>query len=106
MCGLNEGVLCNIRYLSETHLKLKSREISSPHNLFINHPVVLTKVQNDWTSGMDVMGERDFTRFGVKMSFGRISYIAQHPWQDLNGRPSDSGSHINRQKLIDQLANA
>ena len=34
-------VLCNIGYPSETHLKLKSREISFVHNINLNDPIVL-----------------------------------------------------------------
>ena len=32
------------------------------------------------------MDERDFARFEFKMSFGRISYVAQNPWAALDGR--------------------
>ena len=35
---------------------------------------------NDWTTETDVMDERDFAQFEFSMSFGRISYMAQHPW--------------------------
>ena len=40
---------------------------------------------------MDVMDERDLARFELKMSFGRMSYIAQHPWSELP-MPSQSRS--------------
>ena len=33
--------LCNIEYLSETHVKPKSHDISFAHNLFWNHPLVI-----------------------------------------------------------------
>ena len=46
--------------------------------------VLYTKLQIDWTSTTDVMDERDFARFEFKMSFGRISDIAQHPWFGSN----------------------
>ena len=36
-----QGLLCNIRYLSKTHLKSRSHEISSAHNFFINNPIIL-----------------------------------------------------------------
>ena len=56
------GVLCNIGYPPETHLKTKSREISFAHNFRFNCPIVLkfctehgsdtavpcAKFQNDW----------------------------------------------------------
>ena len=35
------GVLYNIGYPSETHLKLQSREISFVHNTHLNIPIVL-----------------------------------------------------------------
>ena len=86
---LKPRVLCNIGYPSETHGKLKSREISFAHNLFINYPIVLNfctvhgsitavlcaKFQNDWTIARDIIDERVFARFEFKMSFGRISYM-------------------------------
>ena len=89
----NLGVLCNIGYLSETHLKPKSCEISFACNLFINYPIVMTfctehasdtamlctNFQIDWTTEVDVMDEWDFVRFEFQISFRRISYIAQHP---------------------------
>ena len=82
-----------IRYLSESHLKLKSREISFVHNLLINYPIALifcaehgsdtamlcVKFRNDCRNVAYVMDGWDYVRFGFKMSFGRISYIAQHP---------------------------
>ena len=58
------------------------------YNIRFNYPIVLklniitavlcAKFQDDCTSALDVKGERDFARFEFKMSFGRISYIAQH----------------------------
>ena len=88
------GVLCNIWYPPETHIKPKLREISFSHNLSIRYPIVLkfstehgsdtavlsAKFHSDWIPQMDVMDERSFARFEYMMSFGRISYIAQHPW--------------------------
>ena len=65
------GVLCNITYLSETHLQHKSREISFAHYFFRICPIVL-KLGN----ATAVRDEQDFMRFGFKMSFGRISYVA------------------------------
>ena len=35
------GVLYNIGYTSETHLKLRPREISFAHNIRLNNPIVL-----------------------------------------------------------------
>ena len=82
-----------IEYPSETHLKLKSLENSFVHNILFNCPIILkvcteqdsitallcTKFQNDRVSEYQVMRKRDFTIFGFKMSFGRMSYIAQLP---------------------------
>ena len=53
-------------------------------NLFPGYPIVLTfctehssvlcaKFQNDWTTEMDVIDERYFARFEVKMRLGRTS---------------------------------
>ena len=96
MCGMQGGLqprgAVHIGYPSETHLKLKSRKISFANNIRFNRPILLKfctehgsitamlfeKLQNDWTTGADVMNGGDFARFEFKMSFGRISYIAQH----------------------------
>ena len=69
--------VCNMGYTSETHFKLKSREISFVHNTRFNCPIILklctehgsdTAVlcaifQNDWKLDMAVMNEQDFMRF-------------------------------------------
>ena len=87
------GSLWNIRYPSEIHLKLKSREISFAHNPCFSWPITLkfctehgsitamlcAKFQTDWTIETDVMDGQVFARFEFKMSLGRISYIAQYP---------------------------
>ena len=79
---------CNIGYPSETHLKLKSREISFVYNLLqrlncfeILHRArqwycrALAKFQNDWRTETDVIDTRDFARFEFKMNFRRVSFI-------------------------------
>ena len=91
---------CATRYLSETHLKPKSVEIWFAHNLFLNYLIILkfwtehgsviamlcAKFKNDLTTEMDVMDERDFTRFEFKMSFWWISsYIAHISGYHCNG---------------------
>ena len=38
--GQNAGVLCNIGYPSETHVKPNSSEISFVHNLFLSYSIV------------------------------------------------------------------
>ena len=72
-----QGALCNIRYPSQIHLKLKSCEISFAHNSCFSWPIALkfctahgsitavlrAKFQTDWTIETDVMDERDFKRF-------------------------------------------
>ena len=91
------GVLCNVEYPPQTHLQLKSRKISFTHNLLIKYPIVLkycaehgnmsavicAKLQIDWATETDAIEERDIAKFEFKMSFGRISYIAQHPGTGL-----------------------
>ena len=88
------GVLCNIGYPSEPHLKLKSHEISFVHNICCDCPIGLkfctehgsdtvvlcTKFQSNRSTEAWVMGKRYFARSHFKMNFGRISYIAQGPW--------------------------
>ena len=83
--------LCNIGYPSETHIELKSREISFAHNLSISYPTVLefhtehgsiiavlcAESQIDWTTETYVLDERVFARFEFNMGFGQISYITQ-----------------------------
>ena len=87
------GACCNVRYAPETHLKIKSREISFNHNLLLIWQIVskfctehgsvtavfCAKFQNDLTTDMDVMGERDFARFEFKMSFVWIFYNVTTP---------------------------
>ena len=71
------GGCCNIKYPSETHPKLESREISFEHILLLNRAIVLkfctehgsitavvcANFHNDLTTEMDVLDERDFARF-------------------------------------------
>ena len=84
------GVLCNRGYPSETHLKLKSREISFVHNirpiglkLCTEHgsdtAVLCAKFQTNRSTGRWVMSNRDVARFESKMNFGWISYVALGP---------------------------
>ena len=39
--------------------------------------------KTNWTTETDVMDERDFARFEFKMSFERMSHIAQLPMYKL-----------------------
>ena len=94
ICHKELGVLCNMRHPSKTRLGPKSREVSFAHNLSLNYPLVLkfctehgsrtavlcSKFQNNRTTDTHDMDEPDFTRLGLEMSFGRISYTAQPPW--------------------------
>ena len=88
---MESGVLCNIGYQPETHLKLKSHKNSFTYKLFISYPIVskfwtehsstavlCTKFWNDWTTEVDVMDKSDLGRFELKMRFGQIYYYAQH----------------------------
>ena len=81
---------CNMGYLSETHLKLKSRAKSrlpityfavaqSFWNFAQSTTVLCAKFHNDWTPEMDVIDERHYATFEFKISFGRISQVAQGP---------------------------
>ena len=77
------GVLCNMRYQSEIHHKLKSHEISFINNICFICLVFLkfctkhssdavklcARFQDDWIIWTDVMHKRDSTRFEFKMSF-------------------------------------
>ena len=68
---------CNIGYPSETHLKIKSREISFAHNLLISCQIALkictghgsitavlcANFQNNLTTEMNETDERHFARF-------------------------------------------
>ena len=86
----NSWALCNMEYSSETHLKTKSRVVSFDSILFSSCPIVwkfwiivmscfYAKFQNDWRPDSDVMDERDFVRFELKIHFGYMSYIPQGP---------------------------
>ena len=88
-------------------IRSQTRKISFVRHISFRCPVVLkfcieygnitavlgAKFLNDWATNDRVMSKRDFTRFGFKMSFGRISYIAHHRW--------GSGSLFERQ-LVDK----
>ena len=81
------GLGRSIGHPSETHLKLKSREISFVHNICFscsfalkiypehgsNTSVFCEKRQSYWITDKEVMGKRDFTRFHEIWGFG--------PWQ-------------------------
>ena len=85
------GVLYDIGYPSETHLKLKSRELSWIHITCCSCPIVwkfcsehdsvtvvpCTKLQNVLETTKLVMDKQVLARFELKMRFRRISYIAQ-----------------------------
>ena len=81
--------LCNIGYPPENHLELESREIWCVRNTRLSCPLVLkfctekgiitVKLQNDWVTLTYVMDQRHFIKFGFKMSFWQIFYIAQPP---------------------------
>ena len=75
------------------YVKPTSHKISFVHNMHFNYPIVLqfstehdsitvalgAKFQNDWATTNNVLSKRVFVRFGSKMSFGQIAYIAQPP---------------------------
>ena len=76
------------------HFTLKSREISSAHNLLVGYQIDLkfcteqgsitvvlcANCQSDLKIEMDVRDKQDFARVEFEMSFGRISYIATAHW--------------------------
>ena len=84
------GDRCNIEYPSESHLQFKYREISFVQNIHSSCQIVLKictehgndtvvfcgKFQNDFAAGHKVIDKRDFARFGFKVRFGRISFVA------------------------------
>ena len=70
----DSGVLCNKGYQSETHLKLKSRQISLVDNICLSSQIVCTahssdttvlceKLEDDWVIETEVMDERECARF-------------------------------------------
>ena len=75
-------------------LKLKSRELSLVHNIYISCSIALkfgtghgndtavlcAKCQNDLTTDKWVTGKRDFTRFEYTMNFGGTIYLGTTPW--------------------------
>ena len=72
-----------IGYPSETHLKLKAREISFVHNLRLGcqtvskcstEHIIITADSKQLTTGMGVLDKRVFDRFEYKMSFRWITY--------------------------------
>ena len=84
----NHVVLCNKGYPSETHLELKPREISFVHNILFNNPIVLNfctehgSITAVFYAKFQMIGQlrQMFWKIcEIKMSFGRISYITQHP---------------------------
>ena len=95
--------MCNIGYLSKTHLKPKSCEISFAHNLFINYLIVLkpctkhdsdtalfcARFRNNWTTETNVMDEQDFTRFEFKMDGYPISQDPKRSFNQYQNRPGD-----------------
>ena len=89
--------LCNMGHPCQTHLKHESREISFAHKISLFSPIVLkfctehgsdtavlcAKFQKDWTAESGVKDERNFARFEFKMSFRRMSHVAQCPRPDF-----------------------
>ena len=72
-------------YIFESHLKPICHEVSFADKLFFNDhsydtAVHYENIQNDWTIETDVAGEGVFTKIEFKMSFSRISCIAQSPY--------------------------
>ena len=81
-------MVCNKKYPSQTHLKLKSHKISFAYNIHLNNPIVLNfctehgsitamlcaKFHNNWTTEIDIMDERHFTRFWFTMN------LQTYPW--------------------------
>ena len=83
------GDCCNTTPRFETHLEIKSREISFAHNLFHNRFDILhrarqwychalDKMSTDWSTGMEAIDKRDFSRFELNISIRRMSYSNSH----------------------------
>ena len=95
-------VLCKIGSVFETHLKLKSREISFVHNTRFNNPIVLkfgtdhgwitavlcAKFQNDWTTEAKVMDERGFARFALRWVADGYPILYNTPGRELGSDDS------------------
>ena len=91
---LSYWAVCKIGYPSETHLQLKSRDISFVHYISFSRSIIkffclvhdndtavpCAKCQDDSNIQMDVLNDGIFAKFEFKMRFGQISYIEQHPW--------------------------
>ena len=123
MSNVGPWRLCDISYLSETHLWPKSRENSFAQNVIRSCSIVLKfctkrdsdavvlggKLQNDWIIEMHVMDERYFVRcgFNVHVSIGQIFYTAQPPgtqWSSLFcARGSDVPISANDEKQLCNL---
>ena len=86
------GVLRNTRYPFKTHLQLKSRSPVRPrhpiqlfnrfeilHEARQYHCRTICKITKWYDNRYISYGQRRFHKIGLRMSFGRISYIAQHP---------------------------
>ena len=63
-------------HMGTVHLILTPNLVKSRLALTYNSITHSCRRKKDWTTRTDLMGERDFTRFEFKMTFGRISYIA------------------------------
>ena len=82
---------CSIGHPPETHIKLKSRDISSANNLLLScrsilafctehgsiTTVLCAHVQTDLVTAIGVQDDRTFTRFEFKMCFWRIPILQQ-----------------------------
>ena len=96
------GGCCNIGYPYETHLKLKSREISFAQGIHSNCQIVLkiytahdndtlvlcAKYENNLILKLWVMGRRVFALFELHMRFGWPLCMARVP-------PTTSYDHVN-----------
>ena len=96
--------LCNIGLsiinsnLAKSHLFIKSNSVVESFWNFAQSTAVWlpcsAQFQNDWVIGNEVIGIQNFTRFGFKMSFGWISYIAQPPHSLFQTRVIGCCTHL------------
>ena len=69
----------------------------------IHTAVLWAKFLDDCIIDKDNMDEREFARLDLKMSFGRISYIAQQPWLTAgshNALRNSFGRHHQKVKWV------
>ena len=73
MCSF-EDPTSELRYPT---LSIHTFDFCSEHGILAT--VISATFQNDWATQKWIKGKRDLPKFGFKMRFGRISFVAQSP---------------------------